>query len=289
MSNKEKRLNNIKQPRYIYFIICVSSVLFIFGIIGWLVLGSKKVESALKEKFLIHIYIKDESSQDAKDVLMEKLSNNNFVKTITFKTKEMALRDWYMNGGEEFMNQTQENFLPESIVVNIKADFVNDVSITKIKNIISGFENVSDVQYPNNIFNQFVIIRKICFYLLFIAFFMVVISLVLLSYLIKLIIFNNRFVIRTMTLVGASNRFISKPFEYRAIINGVISSVIAILGIGLVVFYLNNTFNEVKILVDRQIFVIVFLSIAFMGIFISWLSTYISISRYLRMPLEKLY
>lgn len=284
-----QNLNKIKQPRYTYFIICVTSVLFVFGIIGWLILGSTKVEKVLRERFLVHIYLKDEASQDAKDQLIDQLKSHNYVKSLIFKSKEAALKDWLKNGGEEFLNPIGENVLPESIVINIKSKYVNDTSIAKIKSLVVSNEIVSDIQYPSSIFGQFVIIKKICFYLSFIAVFLIMISLVVLGYLIRLIIFNNRFVIRTMTLVGASSRYISKPFEYRAILNGSISSILAMIGIAFVAWYLQNTFYEIRVLMDKKIFLIVFCFIAFLGIFISWLSTYVVISRYLKAPLEKLY
>lgn len=288
---RERKISKIKQPDYLLFIVCVSLVLSIFGIIGWMIVGSKQVESLFREKVVMHVYLMDGVNYEAeRDALIGRLNSFNAVKQVIYKDKDYALREWNELGGEDFLATTKENILPESLEIYFSSAFVTPSIIKNVQEILVQNPIVSDVQYPFELFSQFKLIRQITYYLGVLGVALLIVAVVILSYLVKLIMYNNRFIIRTMSLVGASHRFISRPFQRRAVFNGFISSVIAV---GIVFFATRVVVSKIPNLAPLSTtknFVIVAIIIVLLGVLISWLSTVFTVRKYLNTSsMEKFY
>ncbi|MFZ9743775.1 MAG: cell division protein FtsX, partial [Chitinophagaceae bacterium] len=107
---------------------------------------------------------------------------------------------------------------------------------------------------------------------------------------IKLAMFSNRFLIKTMQMVGATRWFISKPFDTKAIINGLISALLAIAAILLLIYAVENWWlPEIKALKDNTSLFFLFLALIVIGISITFISTHRSVTKYLKMKLDDLY
>jgi cell division transport system permease protein len=102
--------------------------------------------------------------------------------------------------------------------------------------------------------------------------------------------FSHRFIIKTMQMVGATRWFISKPFDRKAIINGLVSAVLAIAAILVIVYSVERWWlPEIKALRDNGLMMLLFLALIVMGIGITFFSTHRSVTKYLKMKLDDLY
>ncbi len=101
--------------------------------------------------------------------------------------------------------------------------------------------------------------------------------------------YSNRFIIKTMQMVGATRGFITKPLATRAVINGVIASVIAILLMVGFIYLAEKFVPYLKVLHDVENMILIFTGITILGIAITVLSTYRSALKYLKMKLDDLY
>ena len=116
-----------------------------------------------------------------------------------------------------------------------------------------------------------------------------VLVIILIDNTIRLAMFSNRFLIKTMQMVGATRWFIARPMDVRALLNGALSGVIAIAGIIGVILVSEKWLPEIKALRDYGLLGILFLGIILLGLGISFVSTHRSVIKYLKMKLDELY
>jgi cell division transport system permease protein len=183
-----------------------------------------------------------------------------------------------------------KNPLPASINFKIKSQYATTDSLTKIQSELSQNIAVSDVQYNQSLvsnLNNF--IRKISLILLVVAIVISVLVIILIDNTIRLAMFSNRFLIKTMQMVGATRWFIAKPMDMRALVNGLISGLIAIAGIVGVILISEKWLPEIRALRDYNLLAFMFVAIVFLGLGISLVSTHRSVIKYLKMKLDDLY
>jgi cell division transport system permease protein len=175
-------------------------------------------------------------------------------------------------------------------VLNLKAAYVNPQSLDEIKQFIMQSNIVRDVSYPNVIVdNMNSNFRKIGIILGSIALLLFVVVVILIDNTVRLAMFSNRFLIKTMQMVGATRWFITRPFDRRAIINGAISGVIAMVGLWIVIAYAESMLPSLKILHKTSSIILLMLSMIVLGILISVISTHRSVLKYLKMHVDDLY
>jgi cell division transport system permease protein len=150
---------------------------------------------------------------------------------------------------------------------------------------------ISEVKYPDAVVSNLNnIVRKAGFFLLALAGTLALIVIILIDNTIKLAMFSNRFLIKTMQMVGATRWFISKPFDTKAVINGLISAGLAIAGILVIIYGVENWWlPEIKALRDNTMLALLFLGLTLIGISITFISTHRSVMKYLKMKLDDLY
>jgi cell division transport system permease protein len=168
---------------------------------------------------------------------------------------------------------------------------VNKDSLAGILADVQKFFIVSEVKYPDAVVNSLnAMVRKIELVLLVIAALLSLIAIVLIDNTIRLAMFSHRFIIKTMQMVGATRWFISKPFDRKAIINGLISALLAIVAIFMIVYSVERWWlPEIKALRDNGLMALLFLALIVMGIGITFFSTHRSVTKYLKMKLDDLY
>jgi cell division transport system permease protein len=133
-------------------------------------------------------------------------------------------------------------------------------------------------------------VKKTGYFLLGLASVLALIVIILIDNTIRLAMFSNRFLIKTMQMVGATRWFISKPFDQKAIINGFISAVLAIFAILIIIYGVENWWlPEIKALHDNSMLILLCLVLVIVGISITFISTHRSVIKYLKMKLDDLY
>ncbi|MGB8704878.1 MAG: permease-like cell division protein FtsX [Gillisia sp.] len=275
---------------YFSVVISISLVLFLLGLLGLLVLNTKKVADHFKEQIALTVYFKD----NAKDVEMEQLKKSlalaDYTKSSTFVSKEEAAKEQQKEIGENFMDFLGYNPLQNSIDVHMKADYVSEEQIDKIAKDLTSKSFVDDVVYDKpliSLLNDNV--KKISFWILIVSAIFTFIAVLLINSSIRLSVYSKRFIIKTMQMVGATKGFIRRPFIWQSVKLGIIGAVVALAGMAIVLYYLNKSFPELELLKDIGILSALFIGVFLTGIFITWLSTFFATSRFLNLKTDELY
>jgi len=275
---------------YLSVILSIGLVLFLLGLLGLLVLNAKKVADHFKEQVTVTIFLKD----NAKDVEIKQLEKSlamaDYVKSTVFVSKEQAAEFMKAESGEDFMGFLGENPLKNSIDVNLKADFVTSEKLQIIADEATSKNFVEDVSYDNDLVNLMNDnVKKISFWVLLLSALFTLIAVLLINSSIRLAVYSKRFTIKTMQMVGATKRFIRKPFILRSVKLGVIGAILALIGMAFVLYFVDKTFPELELL-NKPIFLIgLFAFIFLLGIFITWISTFFATQRFLNLNTDKLY
>lgn len=275
---------------YFSVVISISLVLFLLGLLGLLVLNTKKVADHFKEQIALTVYLKD----TAKDVEIEQLKKSlalaEYTKTSVFVSKEEAAEEHSKEIGENFMEFLGYNPLQNSIDIHMKADYVSSEKIDEIAADLTSKNYVDEVIYDKpliSLLNDNV--KKISFWVLVISGIFTFIAVLLINSSIRLAVYSKRFIIKTMQMVGATKSFIRRPFIWQSVKLGIIGAVLALIGMAGVLYYLNNSFPELELLSDKKILTALFVGIFLMGTLITWLSTFFATSRFLNLKTDELY
>ncbi len=274
---------------YFMAIIGVSLVLVLLGFLGWMGINYSKLVDYFRESVPVQVFLRETTTDAEKEALLAQVKAMPYVKSYTYKDKEAARREWQNMGNDDFMAFIDTNILPRSIEMNLNSKYVVPDTLKKIETLLLANTNVTDVKYPTNVVGSMTILRKIGFALLGVALLLAIVVIVLIDNTIRLAMFSNRFLIKTMQMVGATRWFIAKPMNIRAIINGAISAVIAIAVIWAMLLSFQQWVPELKTLHDTKLFILLCVLLLILGVAISLVSTHRSVIKYLKMKLDDLY
>ena len=290
MAVKTKSLRRSK-PNYIYSIVGVALVLLILGIMGWLFLNLAQAGNAFKEDIRISAYLRTRN-KDSVAQIQQYIASQPYAKNVEYVDKEKAKDIWNKDNNEDWNKILDFNPLPESIDFYARAAYVNEDSLDKISaNIMSLYGNqITDLQYPSSLVNNLnERASKLGLIFLVVAIVLCIIVIVSIDTTIRLAMFSNRFLIKTMQMVGATRGFISRPMDFRAVVNGIISAGIAIAILFTLIEWAESQFPQLKAIHNNMLTVILFGGLLLIGVSISVFSTHRSVIKYLRMKLDDLY
>ncbi len=275
---------------YFSVVLSIALVLFLLGILGMLVLNAKTISDNFKERVVMTIYLNDSAKPVEIAQLQKSLSLSSYIKETRYISKDEAAEFMKQEYGDDFLDDVGYNPLQNSIEVNLKAEFVTEEKLDEIASatIVKSF--VDDVRYDKDlvaIMNSNV--KRISIWVLVISAVFTVIAVLLINSSIRLAVYSKRFIIKTMQMVGATKRFIRRPFLYQNVKLGVIGSFLALIGMGVVLYYVDQTFPELELLKKPLLLGILFIFIFALGILISWLSTFFATQRFLNLKTERLY
>ena len=275
---------------YFSVVISISLVLFLLGLLGLLVLNSKKVADYFKEQIAITVFLKDTAKEVEITQLKQSLALAEYTKSAEFVSKEDAAKDHQETLGENFIEYLGENPLQNSIDVYVLADYVTPAKMEEITNELKSKTFVDDVIYDKPLIAQLTEnVKRISFWVLVVSGIFTFIAVLLINSSIRLSIYAKRFTIKTMQMVGATKKFIRKPFVWKSVRLGIIGAIVAMIGMGLVLYYLDKSFPQLQLLGDPVLLTILFVFILFMGIVITWISTFIATQRFLNLRTDDLY
>lgn len=280
------------KPTYAYAIIGVSLVLFLFGIVGWFFLNLRKTGDYLKENIQVHAYLSPTAKKKQIDSLITYINAIPYANRIEYIDKNKALEIYEAENDSTWKSIIDANPLPESIDFFIKADYVQEDSLNILsERLYSTFPGViSQFQFPTATVSKISKYVKIGGAIFLVAGILLTILVVFsIDNTIRLAMYSNRFLIKTMQMVGATRGFIARPINRRAILNGFISACIAIVCIWITIKIIESAIPDFKSLRDDKGLIILFLLIIVLGITISLASTYRAVIKYLKMKLDDLY
>ena len=290
MAVKTKSLRRSK-PNYIYSIVGVALVLVILGIMGWLFLNLSQAGNAFKEDIRISAYLRT-MNKDSIAQIQQYIATQPYAKNVEYVNKEKAKDIWNKDNNEDWNKILDVNPLPESIDFYAKAAYVNKDSLNIISNdIMQHYSNqITDLQYPSGLVNNLnERASKLGLIFLVVAIVLSIIVIVSIDTTIRLAMFSSRFLIKTMQMVGATRNFIATPMDLRAVVNGLISSAIAIAVLFGLIQWAESQFPQLKAIHNNMLTIVLFGGMILIGVGISLFSTHRSVIKYLRMKLDDLY
>ena len=275
---------------YFSVVLSVFLVLFLLGILGLFIINSKKLANDFKENIAMTVFFKNEAKDSIVKAFGTQLKASPFVKSYKYVTKEDAAKEHTDIIGEDFMTFLGENPLQNSYDIHLKGDYVIKDSITKVEAGLRQNTMISDIVYDKQLVNLVNDnIKKVSMWILIISGFLAVIAVLLINSSLRLSIHSNRFIIKTMQMVGATKSFIRKPFVMRSIKLGMIGAALAVVALVGVLIYVETSFPNLGILEDKAMIGLVLLSVLGIGILITWLSTYFATQRFLNLRTDDLY
>lgn len=275
---------------YFSVVLSVFLVLFLLGILGFFIINSKKLADDFKEKIAMTVFFKNDANDSILKAFKVELKKAPFAKSYAYVSKEAAAKQHTDIIGEDFMTFLGENPLQNSYDINLKADYVVNDSIVKIESRLRKNTMISDIVYDKQLVNLVNDnIKKVSMWILIISGFLTFIAVLLINSSLRLSIHSNRFIIKTMQMVGATKAFIRKPFLMRSLKLGMIGAGLAVLALIGVLTYLQVNFPDLGILDDKLEIGLVLLLVFLTGLLITWVSTYFATQRFLNLRTDDLY
>jgi cell division transport system permease protein len=275
---------------YISVVVSISMVLFLFGLLSFTIVNIKNVSTNFKESLTMSVYLKDEAKAVDLNQIKNSLITSVFVKDLNYISKEEAVSIMKTEFGEDFINELGYNPLINSFDINLVSEYVEDRKIDSISNLLREKNNfIDDIQYDRDLVSMMnTNLKKITMWMFPVTFLLIVISILIINSSIKLALYSNRWTIKTMQLVGATKRFIRKPFIIKNVFLGLFSSFIASTLLYLTIFYVDKKIPFIDMF-DNIYIIYIFLSVTVLGVLISWISTYFATQKLLNLNTEKLY
>lgn len=291
MSRNEDKISKRRlQTSTATTIISISLVLFMLGLLGLIVLHAQKLSDYVKENIGFSVIIKEDVKEPGIIEFQKKLDIEPFVKSTEYITRERAAKELTEELGEDFVGFLGYNPLLASIDIRLKADYANNDSLAMLEKKLLAKPVVKEVFYHKSLVelvNQN--IRQISLVILAFTAVLLLISIALINNTIRLSVYSKRFIIRSMQLVGATQAFIRKPFLLKSLLHGLISAVIAILLLGVVLYFSRQALPELVDLQDIDMILSLFGIVTALGLIITGLSTLFAVRKFLRISHDRLY
>jgi cell division transport system permease protein len=289
-SSFEKHQKRRLISSYFSVVLSIALVLFLLGVLGLLVINAKSVSNNFKEQVILTIYLEDSSKEVEIKQLEKSLAFSDYVKQTKFISKESAADFMKLEYGEDFLDDVGYNPLKNSIEVNLKADFVTARRLDSITESTMKKNFVEDIKYDKDLVSLMNSnVKRLSLWILIISGIFTGIAVLLINSSIRLAVNSKRFSIKTMQMVGATKKFIRRPFIWRSIRLGVIGSLLALIGMGAVVYYVDKSFPEFDLIQNQLSIGALFGSIFLVGILITWWSTFFATQRFLNLKTDQLY
>jgi len=271
-------------------VISLSLVLFVIGLLGLVLINTQRLSNYVKENIGFTIMLKEGVNEMEIMNFQKILDAAHFAKSSTFVSKEQATKDLQNDLGEDFISFLGYSPLLASVDVKLNASYANTDSLAVIKAELNDYPVVHTIFYQENLIDKLNSnVNRLSFFLLSFCLLLFVIAFALINNTIRLSVYSKRFLIRTMRLVGATNSFIQKPFLVKGIYQGIYSSIFAIfMLIGSIQLIQSETASMLNI-TDLKIIGFIFILIFIFGFFLSWISTFFAVRKFIKQNESELY
>lgn len=270
--------------------------LSVLGLFGWILLHSTRLGAQIQESLEIQIYLNNNISPSDINKIQTSIASKPYTlikenkPQVLLITKEEAAKQFIQSTGEDFKEFLGDNPLRDLLAVKVYGQYQSLDSLSKVKSEIEAIRGVFEVDYEESLIesiNQNM--TKIGLILLAIAGFALLVVIILINNTIKLALFSQRFLIRSMQLVGATGKFIQRPFLIRSAFYGFVAGFLACLIIYGFTYYMNTLIDGLRELQDLEGFLVLYALILLLGMIVGYLSSLRAIRKYLKMSLDELY
>lgn len=275
---------------YISTIISISLVLLMVGLLGLIILHARSLSNYVKENIVMSVIVNENANEVEVLQFQKELNANAIVKSTQYVSQELAAKNLSKDLGEDFVKFLGFNPLLSSIDIYLKAEYANNESIQQLEKGIKKNKFVKEVFYQESLVdlvnNN---IRTISLIILGFGLVLLLIAIALINNTIRLAMYSQRFLIKSMQLVGATKNFIRKPFLITGIIHGLLGGLISIALLIATLYFVQKEIPELIILENYTEFAFLFVFVISIGVLISFISTYMAVTKYLNLKIYDLY
>ncbi len=297
MANKKNiRKKRVGSYPYTNVVFSITTALFMIGLFSLFALSANRLTTKLRNDIEIKVFLINDLDQDVKDVIQGQLSQKPYIDRedgdprVRYLSKDEAAKQMIEENGENFVEFLGENPLRDAFIINIIEQYYPFDKMEEIQNDVEKIPGVFEVYYPKEQVEEINMnIQRIGIVIGIFVAILIITVVILINNAIRLALFSQRFLIRSMQLVGATSFFIKKPFLLRAAVQGILSGMLASALLTLLRWVLIEQFSYFKAILLLQDASIVFLGLLLIGGLIGYLSAYTSVTRYLKMRLDDLY
>lgn len=296
-SAKPRKIRKKKLGSYpfVSVIFSISMALFVLGLFALLLLHANRLQAIIQENLEVQVFLDRDLSEASRIKISKTLSSRKYIASkdnevlIRYISKETAAKE-FLDNPEEEIALLGDNPLRDSYVMKLKPGYYQTDSLEQIKKDVQQLSGVFEVTYVKSLVESLnENLAKIGLVLIGFALLLFIVVIVLINNTIKLALFSQRFLIRSMQLVGATGRFIRKPFLVRAFVHGMLAGVIASALLYVLLEWSYTRVEDLHLLADWQNAVIVFATLVIAGGLVGWYSTWRAMNKYLRLSLDELY
>ena len=278
------------QSSYVSVVVSIALVLILIGALGLVLLKSTFVANHFKEKVVVTLFLNDEITKEELTNLQKSVTNEAFTRKVVYISKDQAAKIYKEDLGEDFLKFLGDNPLKDGLDIYLKADYVTPKKMLVIEKQFENNKLIAEVNYDKPLVELLTEnIQNISYWLLMLSGFFAIVAIILINSSIRLSIYAKRFNIKTMQMVGATKRFIRRPFIWQSIKLGLIGALIAILAIGIMVYYIDKYIPLLNLLHDYQTLSLVAGGIIVGSFIITWISTFFATQRFLNLQTNDLY
>lgn len=281
---------------YVSVVLSISLALFVIGVFGALVIYSKELERTVRDNVKIQVYLKNQLSAEQTKKIAKELQSKSFTSkadptsSIQFVSKEEAAKQFIKETGEDFKKFLGENPLRDAYLVKIDPVFHDKASLLKIKAEVEKINGVFQVYYVENVIdsiNQNV--TKIGLVLMGLVALLLLTVVLLINNTVRLALFSQRFIIRSMQLVGAKRWFIQRPFLFQALWHGALAGAIASAFLFAMISFATKRIEDLNLIQNNDRLFLLAGSLLLIGVIVAVASTYRAVAKYLGLSLDELY
>jgi cell division transport system permease protein len=298
MASPHNKLRKKKLGSYPFLsvVFSITLALFVIGVFGALVIYSRELERAVRQNIRIQVYLKNQITPTQQKQIENALRARYFVpqqsptEAITFISKDEAARQFLKETGEDFKKFLGENPLRDAFLVRVDDRYQDATSLAKIKVEVEKMNGVFQVHYVENVVESInKNVTKIALILIGLAGLLLAVVVLLINNTLRLALFSQRFLIRSMQLVGARHGFIQRPFLLRALWHGALSGLLAGALLAGALYLAHQRIEELALIQNNRQLVMLVGSLVVMGIFVAIVSTWRAVHKYLKLSLDELY
>ncbi len=289
---KLEKNKDMKKIKNIHFgsLISMSLVLFLIGLVSLLLFVANDMSIYVKENINLSIILDDNAEKADVNRIKNYLTEASYAKNVDYMSKDAALKEHIAALGDNPQDFLGFNPLKASLEVKLNAEYANPDSVQVIESKLKAFQGIERIAYQKDLIGLVNdTVRKISVVLLGLALVLLIVAIALINNTIRLSVYSNRFLINTMQMVGATNWFIRKPYLRHSVINGAASALLALLLLGVVVYYIMFEFGLSNLAFNIQSGISVSVIVLLSGMLLMAASTYLSIGRYLKMNTNDMY
>ena len=283
----KKRINpevNKVRSNLISIFLINTVVLFTLSLIGFTYLHSTSIENYFKENVTISIFLKNDAKESENKQLIKLLRLDEDIKSINYLSKEDAAKIFSSDIGEEFVGFLGYNPLLDAVSVQLNGDKIDIYNIESFIDSLENFEFIEEIEYDKPLVEALSKnFEKIGLWIMIISVVFFLTSFILINNSIKISIYSKRDIIKTMQLVGATSKFIRRPFIFQYIKISLLSSITSILIFYLLVYRINTQIQEINFFTDLQDSLLLISFITAFGLFTSLISSFLVTQKYLKL------